>query len=152
MVGLTPGRIVFHGKQALLQRIHAYNRAARFVPWLCLVDQNGAIRCPPRFVIDHMPDPSRLMLFRIAVRTIESWLLADRTRCASFLHVSADLVPHDPERLANPKLAMVNLARRSGDRHIVADMAPRDGSGASVGPAYASRLQEFAAAGRGRWG
>jgi hypothetical protein len=91
------------------------------------------------------------MLFRVAVRALEAWLLADRATCAAFLNVSADLVPAYPEQLFNPKLAMVNLARRSRSRQLVADMVPREGSGASEGPAYASRLQEFILARSGGW-
>lgn len=53
-------------------------------------------------------------------------------------------MPANPEGLEFPKQAMVNLARRSRRRDIRLDMAPHDGSGRTEGPAYASRMIEFA--------
>jgi hypothetical protein len=84
------------------------------------------------------------MCFRVAVRAVEAWLLADRESLAGFLRVSPSRVPPDPESLDEPKQAMVNLARQSRSRAVQEDMVPRPGSGRSVGPAYASRLIEFA--------
>jgi len=43
---------------------------------------------------------------------------------------------------------LVDLARLSRRNAIRKDMVPREGSGRSVGPAYASRLVEFAT---GQW-
>ena len=84
------------------------------------------------------------MCFRIAVREVEAWLLADRERIASFLGVSPARVPRDPDGLDDPKLEMVNLARHSSRRVIRKEMTPRPGSGISIGPAYSLRLIEFA--------
>jgi hypothetical protein len=94
-------------------------------------------------VADYLPDRTPGMLFRVAVRAIEAWLMADRQRCAAFLQVSVDRVPADPEALSYPKRALVDVARKSRSGQIVADMVPRPGTGASEGPAYASRVQEF---------
>jgi len=44
----------------------------------------------------------------------------------------------------NPKRELVNLARGSRLKAIREDMVPRPGSGRSEGPAYVSRLIEFA--------
>jgi hypothetical protein len=46
----------------------------------------------------------------------------------------------------DPKRAMVEVAGHSRRREIRQDMVPRRGSGSSVGPAYTSRLIEFAQA------
>jgi hypothetical protein len=84
------------------------------------------------------------MCFRVAVRAVEAWLLADFEAMADFLGVASNKVPRDPERLAAPKEAMVNLARHSRRNAIREDLVPRAGSGRVVGPGYTSRLIEFA--------
>ena len=84
------------------------------------------------------------MCFRVAVRQIEAWLLADSERLARFLSIAIARVPVDPEALDNPKETLVNLARHSRRRDIREDMVPRPRSGRSVGAAYTSRLIEFA--------
>jgi hypothetical protein len=48
-----------------------------------------------------------------------------------------------PEEIADPKRALVNIARASSSRQIRDDLVPRQGSGRAVGPAYTSRLIEF---------
>jgi hypothetical protein len=83
------------------------------------------------------------MCFRIAVRTIEAWLLADNQSIARFLSVAVSHVPSFPEMLDDPKQFMVDLAQRSRRRDIRESMVPRPGSGRKVGPLYTSQLIEF---------
>jgi len=132
------------GKQDIRLRIQGYNRAAHRTPWIVLVDLDNDAHCAPTLIETWLPDPVPLMCFRVAVRQVEAWLLADRERIASFLAVGYDRIPGDPESLANAKETLVNLARRSRRRDIREDMVPREGSGRVVGPAYSSRVIEFA--------
>jgi hypothetical protein len=144
-VGATLGPI--HGKQGkthLLQRLCGYNRAARLSPWVVLVDLDRDADCAPPFRTSWLPNPAPLMCFRVAVRALEAWLLADRERLARFLTIAPSRVPLDPESADDPKRTMVDLARLSRRRDIREDMVPRQGSGRTVGPAYTSRLSEFA--------
>ena len=71
-------------------------------------------------------------------------MLADAESIANFLGVKPTQVPGNPEQLEDPKETMVNLARQSKRRDIYEDMVPRPGSGRAIGPAYSSRLIEFA--------
>ena len=73
-----------------------------------------------------------------------SGLLADRERLSRFLDVPLSKIPDNPEELDDPKRTMVELAQGSHRQDIRKDMVPRVGSGRHVGPAYASRLMEFA--------
>lgn len=139
------------GKGDLRNRIRSYNHAARLSPWVIVVDLDHEADCPPGLVADWMPDPAPHMCFRVAVRTVESWLMADAARLAAFLKVSIDAVPTRPEQVEDPKETMVNLARRSRSRDIRLDMVPRSGSGRKVGPAYGSRLVEFVEWSPHRW-
>lgn len=83
------------------------------------------------------------MCFRVVVRTVEAWLLADRERIARFLRVSPARIPTDPESIADPKNKLVQVAACSRSRDIREDLVPRPGSKKQVGPAYTSRLIEF---------
>lgn len=132
------------GKQDVVRKIRAYNSAARFSPWIVLLDLDNNAECAPPFRQAQLPIPSAQMVLRIAVREVEAWLLADREHLAQFLSVSVSRIPQDPEGVVDPKQEMVNLARQSRKRAIREDMVPRPGSGRSVGPAYTSRMIEFA--------
>jgi hypothetical protein len=143
-VGAEPGPIHGrNGKQHLLQRLSGYNQAAHIAPWVVLVDLDQDGNCAPPLRTRWLPRPAPRMCFRIAVREVEAWLLADRDRLAPFLGVARTRVPLLPEGVTDPKRAMVELARHSQRRAIQEDMIPRLGSGRTVGPAYASRLIEF---------
>jgi hypothetical protein len=91
------------------------------------------------------------MCFRVVVRAIESWLLADRARIARYLGVSKAIVPDDPDALDNPKQHLINLARRSRRRAILDEIVPRQTSGRIVGPLYTSWVIEFASNLEGGW-
>lgn len=132
------------GKALLRMKIRGYNNAARRSPWLVLVDLDGGVDCAPPLCRAWLPEPAPLLCFRVAVRQVEAWLIADADRLAEFLCVAKGKVPCDPETLPNAKAEMVNLARYSRRRAIREDMVPREGSGRAVGPAYSSRLIEFA--------
>jgi hypothetical protein len=143
-VGAVPGDV--HGKNGkphLRQRIRGYNKAARHTPWIVLVDLDRDAECAPPLCQDWLPAPAPRLCFRVAVRAVEAWLMADAETLASHLGVALGRVPRDPEGLSEPKVAMVNLARQSRDRAIREDMVPRPGSGRPVGPAYSSRLIEY---------
>ena len=136
------------GKPALIEHLRGYNRAAQFRPWIVLVDLDQDAECAPPARAQWLPAPSRFMCFRIAVRKVESWLLADRETLAAFLGVAMSHVPTLPEMLDDPKQTMINLARRSRRSAIKVDMVPRPESGRSEGQAYMSRMIEYA---QGPW-
>jgi len=131
------------GKPFLMQKIAAYNQAARFAPWVILIDLDHDGDCAPPFIRACLPDPAPYMSFRVAVREVESWLMADRERLAKFLSVGVSRIPDNPEALDSPKMTMVDVARHSRRKEIRENMVPRPGSGRKVGPAYASILIEF---------
>jgi len=136
-----------HGKQGkpfLQQRIRGYSAAARHSPWIVLVDLDNDHVCAPPLCASWLPQLTPRLCFRVAVRAAEAWLLADAERIAAFLRIARGRVPAEPETLDNPKETMIALARASGRKDIREDMVPRDGSGRTEGPAYSSRLIEFA--------
>jgi hypothetical protein len=142
--GAAPGPVYGKtGKPQLRRQIRGYGNAARFAPWLVLVDLDDESECAPPLVREWLPLSAPLLCFRVAVRAIEAWLMADRESLAAFLGVARSRIPNSPEEVADPKRAIVNLARSSRRRAIREDMVPRLGSGRSVGPAYTSRLTDY---------
>ena len=137
------------GKQGwsyVQSRIPALNRAAALIPHLALVDFMD-IRprpdCLASLVGAWLPGRHPNMLFRVVVREIESWILADREGIAKLLHVSVSRVPRLPEEEPDPKRAVVNLARHSRSRRMREALVPRAGSTAQVGPDYNTLLESF---------
>jgi hypothetical protein len=132
------------GKDNLRVNIKRYNKAATTAKWVVLVDLNQEAECPPPFVSSWLPHRNPNLQLRVAVRAIESWLLADRSEIARFLKVTISKIPHYPENETNPKMTLINIARHSRSKNIREDMAPKAYSTASQGPGYTSRLIEFA--------
>jgi hypothetical protein len=83
------------------------------------------------------------LIFRIAVREIESWLLADRTGFASFLNIKKQLIPLNPDGIRDPKRLLINLAKRSHRRLIRNAIVPTPGNTARIGPDYNGQLSYF---------
>lgn len=151
-VGATQGSV--HGKNGkanLLKKLDGYNHAARFSPWVVLIDLDHDADCAPPACQSWLPNPAPYMCFRIAVRQVEAWLLADRERIARFLGIAVSQLPTTPEAVAYPKRTLVQLANRSRRRDIREDMVPRPGSGRTQGPAYTSRMMEFATDSKAGW-
>jgi hypothetical protein len=132
-----------NGKNAVHQRLEAYNKAARYSPWIVLLDLDNDAQCAPALVSRLLPNSTENLCLRIAVRAIESWLLADQLGVSRFLGIRRSQIPDFPDELSDPKAFLVDLARRSRRTDIRREMAPRPGSGKRVGPAYSSRVIEF---------
>lgn len=131
------------GKSNLRKQINGYNQAAHYSPWVVLVDLDRDNDCAPDLKTEWLPESAPHMCFRVAVRAVEAWLLADRESLAKFLSVSISRLPLHPETLDNPKHDMIELAGRSRRRGIRESMVPRPGSGRKVGSAYTSQMIEF---------
>lgn len=136
------------GKNWLDLHLRGYNNGARFAPWLVLRDLDQDAQCAPDLLPSLLPSSSANMRFRLAVRSVEAWLLADSKRISEFLRVGEATVPSSPDALPDAKQALVDLARLSQSREMRNDLVPPPGTSARVGPAYTARLIEFAA---GRW-
>jgi hypothetical protein len=131
------------GKQRLDQELSAYNSAARGFPWFVLRDLDRDAPCAGAFVQTLTLEVSRWMCFRLAVREMEAWMLADAGALADFLAVPERLIPDDPDADDDPTHTIVNLARRSRREAIRRAMVPGRGHSASVGPLYEAKLIEF---------
>jgi len=152
LVGIRCGSVYGkRGKTHLESHLDGYNRAARWTPWIVVIDLDQSASCAPLYVRARLANPSSLMCFRVAVRSVESWLLADAERLAVFLSVSRARVPRLPDTLDHPKRALVDLARQSRRTAIREDMIPGPRSHRQVGPGYTARIIEFVSGSGSRW-
>ncbi len=143
-VGASPGDVhVKDGKTKLREKLAGYRKAARYRPWMVLVDLDQEADCAPLLRKHWLPEPDPRLCFRVAVRAVESWLLADALGLSRFLGIASAKIPSDPEALPDPKAALVVLAGGSRKRKIREDMVPRVGSGRKSGPLYPLRMIEF---------
>lgn len=86
-----------------------------------------------------LPEP---LVFRVAVREIESWIMADRSNLARFLKIPIGNFPREPDGLSDPKQRLLSIIRRKGQKKWHREMLPQ-GPTASIGPAYNERLCAF---------
>ena len=131
------------GKDSLDGALSGYNAAARHGPWFVLRDLDTDAECAPSLRERLLAAPAPGMVFRIAVREIEVWLIADVHAFARYFAVPAGRISTDLESIRRPKEYLVNLVRRSRSRKTRDDVVPREGSKARVGPGYAGRMIEF---------
>ncbi|HEY2289556.1 MAG TPA: hypothetical protein VGM86_02535 [Thermoanaerobaculia bacterium] len=126
--GLALGPVhVKNGKDQIRLHLSGYNNAAHRAPWLVLVDLDDK-ECAPGLRGHWLPEPAPWMCFRIAIRSVESWLLADVEGISGFLSIDPARVPPVPEMEIAPKRTLVELARQSRDPKIRRDLAPSPGS------------------------
>jgi len=131
------------GSGWIKKRINDFNRAAQGMPYLVLTDLDTC-ECAPVLIRQWLDTPKHPnLLFRVAVREVEAWLLGCREAFAAFLGISESRIPTNVDGIADPKAFVVDLARRSRKRDVRVDIVPEEGSMAQVGPAYNERLRLF---------
>ena len=120
-----------------------FNNAAKGTPFLVLIDLDTA-QCAPAKLREYLPIPKQHnLLLRVAVKEVESWLLADAVNFARFLGISQSRIPQVVEEIDNPKELLINLAKLSRKRSLRDDIIPLSGSTAKIGPNYNGRLIHF---------
>lgn len=118
--GAQPGRDFTQrkqprGKEALDKRLPGYNAGAAYTPILVLRDLDQE-DCAVQSVQTLLPRRHPDHLLRIAVRSLEAWLLANSEAIARFAKVPLAQVPATPENLPDPKQSLVKMLRHTKDR------------------------------------
>lgn len=123
--------------------IPGLNHAAKGTPYLVLTDLDNA-ECPLALISQWLSQPKHPnLIFRIAVKEVEAWLLAHREAFAKFLGISITLIPDDVDAIPDPKQFLINLARRSRKRSLRDAIVPAANSTASIGKDYNNQLIRF---------
>lgn len=141
----TPGHCYpKKGFTYIKDKIRDFNKSAITINYLALVDfMDTGLPCPGAVITTWLPYRQPKMLFRVVVREIESWLLADRENIARFLQIATTKVPDRPEEIENPKQFLINLARTSRSKRVRAALVPDERSTATEGRLYTSELSQF---------
>jgi hypothetical protein len=82
------------------------------------------------------------LVFRVAVREIEAWLLADHVGMGRLLVAGAANLPNDPDLLLDPKQVLLQLASKA-PRVVQNDLLVEPGAIASQGLGYNQRMGDF---------
>ena len=105
--------------------------------------------CPPTLIRDWFSIPQNQpialppqVVFRVPVREVESWLLADRGAFARFMGIPKANFASRPDDLPNAKQHFFNVISQKGRRKWHKEMLPQ-ASTASIGPLYNEKLCEF---------
>lgn len=131
------------GRDHLARNLPRFNKAAAHQPFLVVADLEHD-NCAPGLIRQWLPGGNHQnLILRIAVRKIEAWLLADRQTFSAFLGISVAHLPLKPDELDDPKVHVVNLARRSRSKTIREDIVPANKSTSSIGRNYTGRLSQF---------
>jgi hypothetical protein len=131
-----------YGFGYIKSKINGFNQACKSTPFLVLTDLDNN-PCPVDLIKDWFsgaPHPN--MIFRIAVKEVEAWLLADIEGFSKYTGVSKANFPGNPELENDPKRLLINIAARSRKRDIRDDIVPIN-ENAQIGPNYNGRLMEF---------
>jgi len=126
----------------LKNNIKGFNQASVVNPHFMLTDLDN-YECPMELRTDWVNfELQPNFIFRIAVREVESWILADREGLSRFFNVSLTNFPINPDNQPDPKNTLIQLAKRSNKRTIKEDIVPRN-QNANIGPNYNGCLSEF---------
>ena len=137
-------RIGGQGCGYIRSRIEAFYKAARFEPFFILLDSDNEA-CAYNLLNSLVSSNKRhnLCLFRIAVREVEAWLLADAKGTSRFFGINERLVNKTPESLIDPKGHLIELAQLSKKRNIKEGIVPDSRTSAKIGPEYNPILSQF---------
>lgn len=123
--------------------VQRFKNASNVMPHIVLTDLDRCI-CAPSLLnnwgIGTIPQN---LLFRVAVREVEAWLLADREGFAEYLNLPLAKIPQYPEQEIDPKQALFSVVRKCKKRRLVEEIVPAAGSSASLGPLYNKRMCGF---------
>jgi hypothetical protein len=131
----------------LKKQTASFNNAAKAGPFLLLTDLDQCT-CAPTLVAEWIGPGRRVhphFIFRVAVREVESWLLADEVNLAAFLGLKKSAHLPNPEDLGNPKATLLELAAQSRHRDIREAIVWRDERSGRFwqGPDYNGAMAPF---------
>lgn len=127
----------------LKNRANQLNYSANSIPVLLITDLDQQ-SCPADIVSHWLKsNPSRYMVFRVAVVAVESWILADSYGFSWFLNISNKHLPSQPDAIQDPKMKLLKLVQYSKKRSLRTDILPPSKGTAKVGPRYNDILGNF---------
>lgn len=137
------GRYRRGGFGYLKKQISSFNLAAKYKPFIVLTDLDAG-NCAPELVANWLPVAKHAnLIFRVAVREVEAWLLADPVTFSRFTGVGTAHIPSHPEQEPDPKAKLIELVRRYGKADVRRQIVPKASFSVLIGPSYNEALCEF---------
>lgn len=120
--------------------------AAKNGVWLLVVTDMDTAEIPNEIGmkwlgVSCLSELPKKFIFRVAVREIESWIMADVAGFAKFLGISGDNLFENPDALPDPKAALFDVIRRKCPQSKFQRMLPQKGQ--RVGVDYNNRICGF---------
>jgi hypothetical protein len=147
--------IIANGKSKLLGNLKKYNDATENLSRVFLNDYSSFYcflltdldeeKCAPILISKWFTflRHERLIL-RVAVREIESWLLADRKNFSDYFSISLNKIPHNPDCVSNPKGLILNLMVNYSVNKIIKEQMVRiERSNYFIGRGYNDEMTNY---------
>lgn len=127
----------------LKKNLLAFNSASKGTPFLLLTDLDRG-ECAPSLIKGWCSHSlSQNFLFRVAVREVESWVLAHRSAFSEFFEIQEREVPTNTDLIADPKVFILKAAQKSRKRAIREAIVRISDGTLGIGPGYNSYLSQF---------
>ncbi|MGD9583027.1 MAG: hypothetical protein AB7V26_05050 [Lysobacterales bacterium] len=101
-------------------------------------------KCAPTLIANWLQDIAQPagLVFRVAVREIESWIIADHEGLRTLMGTRIRSLPENPDGLSDPKRTLLGIAEKA-HRAVREDLVVRRNAIASQGLGYNARLCEM---------
>lgn len=139
---------ITHGNSQLKEKCPAFLNMAKGELNTFVITDLDNIVCAGELIREwfSIPDTNPVslpneILFRVAVREIESWILADRQAWAEYINIPEANFSDSPDELDDPKQHLLTVIRNKGRSRLHREMLPRQA--AHIGPEYNKVLSEF---------
>ncbi|WP_152521875.1 hypothetical protein [Pantoea sp. AS-PWVM4] len=149
LISLTNGRLIVSQKL----RKNGFGYLKSKFPNFCNLSQNMPVilitdldNCPcAPSLINNWKNGAVIppnLIFRVAVREVESWILADHVGLSDFFKIPAKAIPMIPDDLPNPKSTLLSLAKKA-PRDLKNGLIAKKGTLAIQGTEYNIILSDF---------
>lgn len=100
--------------------------------------------CAPTLIADWLQGAAKPaeFVFRVAVREVESWIIADHDALRALMGPRIRSLTDDPDGLSDPKRTLLRIAEKA-PRDVRLDLVARRNAVASQGLGYNARLCEM---------
>jgi hypothetical protein len=148
-VGLHAHQCLRRGGSGYLRsRVDNFCRMAAREPVVLITDLDQST-CAPALIADWLQGAAQPagFVFRVAVREIESWLIADHEGLRNLMGPRVRSLPENPDGLIDPKRTLLGIAEKA-HRAVREDLVVRRHAIASQGLGYNAILCEMV---RAQW-
>jgi len=130
-----------NGNRYIIANINHFNEDADNIPYFILTDLDYW-PCPPGLMDEWLDDEKHPnLIFRIAVHSVESWLMADFDNFSHFFRIPNEEMRRDLEEIIEPQKYLLFLIDKYSTKEFKDAMLPK--KGAKIGRQYNAYLTEF---------